>query len=364
MKNQRKKYLFFGPLPPPVHGQAMAFEMIVNSFSRKEIFLLNTEKFNYRVLNTFYSVIVSVFYLIFHRPPAVYITTSRSRMGCLKDIPLLMISGWKRLRIVNHLHGNDFLDFYMHSGVLRPLLKYAYNAVSDSVVLLEAMKFQYRDFPGMKIHVVENCYAGEFDDFAGQQVHKKRQLLFMSNLMKSKGIFEFLSAAGILLEEFGDLSVAIAGRPMGDPFMSEGLLKSSFVKIYDELKKKYPGRIIYHGLVRGEEKLKLLFESSIFVFPSFYPSEAFPISVIEAMRSGNAIVAADHNHIRLIVDRQSGILTRSKDTREVAAAVRQLLNDPVKLLAMQQYNAMNAVRNFSPGKYLDRLHKIIETHPS
>ena len=62
-------------------------------------------------------------------------------------------------------------------------------------------------------------------------------------------------------------------------------IKNAFNEKYELLRSQFSTRICYLGVVKGNEKSQLLFESTMFILPSYYPAEAFPISIIEAMRA-------------------------------------------------------------------------------
>ena len=59
--------------------------------------------------------------------------------------------------------------------------------------------------------------------------------------------------------------------------------------------------IFYHGPLYGMQKKDFLKALDIFVLPSFYASEAMPISIIEAMRSGCVIIATEHHYLPFLV---------------------------------------------------------------
>ncbi|TOB81745.1 hypothetical protein CGJ96_24975, partial [Vibrio parahaemolyticus] len=50
-------------------------------------------------------------------------------------------------------------------------------------------------------------------------------------------------------------------------------------------------RVVIHGPLYGEKKDLLLGETDVFIFPSFYKTEAFPLVVLEAMATHNSIIA-------------------------------------------------------------------------
>lgn len=363
-QNTQKKYLLFGPLPPPYHGQSVAFSIIVHEFQPSEILLVNTERFRFRICNTVYAILCTFYYFIFFRFDTVYYTSIRSRLGFIKDCVLLLLGRWTGKRIINHLHGANFHSFYQNSGLMKPLIRYCYDKISTSIVLLPGMEKEYTDFPAMKVKVIGNCYEKQFDLHGEIELKNGSRILFLSNLMKCKGIFEFLDACGSILQKYTVTNVSIAGLPYGDAFLSRRQISDQFFTKFEELKNRFSGRIGYLGVVKGADKIKLLTESDIFVLPTWHPSEAFPLSIIEAMRTGNAIITTRHNFLPEIVKPENGILVTPKSSHEIADAIEQLLQDPVKLRQIQAYNRDFAKRKYNPEKYIEAVKSVISSAPS
>lgn len=206
-----------GSLPPPYNGQSAAFSPIVESFLPGEIYLLNITKYRSGIGNTLWTMLGTLFYFVFCRFETVYFTSSRSRLGFVKDIPLLVLGRWGKKRMVNHLHGANFKSFYDNSGLLKPLIGYCYRKVDTSVVLFEEMRKEFSDFPSMKVRVIGNCYEKLFDLQDDSALLKQSrvspnipEVVYLSGLMKSKGILEFLDACALVLQHRRDVTFTIA----------------------------------------------------------------------------------------------------------------------------------------------------------
>ncbi len=347
---ENKKVLFFGSYPGPMTGQAISFKEAYDNYSGKKI-LVNTTKFNNKILNSLYCLFSLPLIFVFKKFPIVYFTCVRSKLGAIKDIQLLLLCKLFNKKVINHLHGADFKIFYNASNTLKPLLEYCYNKIDVSIVLLPSMKEQFSDFLDMKIEVIQNCYSTEMESINVDFANKKKQILYLSNLINSKGIFIFMEAAGQLLDEDPNIIVKIGGVPMNDEEMSEKEISEKFQNIYKDLKLKYPDRILYMGEVKGDEKVKTLLESSIFILPTFYAMEAFPITIIEAMRFGNAVITTNHNYLSDIVNDKNGKLVNKKSSAEIVNTVKYLFSSPEKLKEIQKYNEIESREKYSPQKY-------------
>lgn len=137
-------------------------------------------------------------------------------------------------------------------------------------------------------------------------------LTFLGKLSEPKGIFRLLEALASLPRSSPKYRLFVGGE--GD------------VKALSALVERYclTDRIIFGGWVEGADKARLLADTEIFVLPS--RSEGFPVSLIEAMAFGAAIVST---RIPGVVDAirpdQEGLLTDPEDVCGLRDAISMLL---------------------------------------
>ena len=357
-----KNILLMGPLTPPYHGQSIAFTTIANQFKNRKQIIINISK-SHNIVNGLVTCLNIVFVVLFKKTDVIYFTCSRSFSGSIRDIVLLWFARIKKIRVVNHLHGNTFYEFY-HSlpSWYRPIVKFAYNKVDTSIVLLSAMKRQFIDFPNMKIEAVANCYSSELDKLPLRK--QKRNdfigLLFLSNIMESKGIILLLEICDLLFQLHSNLSLCIAGAFMDDNFSSQKETKKNFDNLYNSLKQKYPAQIDYKDVVSGDSKIKLLWDSDIFILPTYHPSEAFPLSIIEAMRAGNFIISTLHNLIPEIVKEDNGALIEPRSSEAIIQAINSICFNTKQLNKVQNYNIEYAMQKYREDKYVEQVLSIID----
>ncbi len=352
------KVLFFGPLPPPVTGQSSSFQLVYGLFSVNG-FLCNSTKFGQRkVLNTLYCLIKLTYLFVFCKFKIVYFTSTRSHSGFLKDSYLLFLSRVWGKKVINHLHGADFLSFFNSSKFLKPIIRFFYSSIYRSIVLLPSMVNEFNDFNNMKVSTIANCYPVNFDSWKCE-FPKKPQLLYFSNLMESKGILFFLDSLKDILSAFPNVDVKIAGAFMGDHLSVKRRIQDQFFERLDYLEKMFPGKVDYLGELFGEEKIKVLSESSVFVLPTFYPTEAFPITIIEAMRMGNAVITCDHNYLAEIITERNGFVIPTHCSKSIAEKVCLLFSDEDLLLKIQENNIREASEKYSPGIFFNKLERAI-----
>lgn len=357
---KKNTVLFFGPYPEPITGQSVSFKATYDNYYGEKI-LLNTTKYGENgLLNNIYAIFRLPIIFLFCRFNKVYFTCTRSVIGFIKDFFLLALSALFNKKVINHLHGADLQYFLSRSPLLRFFIIWSYNKISTSIVLLPSMRDQFAQFPAMDIQVVTNCYSKEYNSVVVDVTEKKRQILYLSGIMLSKGILDFLDASDVLLERDPNLTVIVAGKPMSDWEMSKQKIETHFDTKRKKLELKYQDRFSYVGVVKGKTKELLLRESDIFVLPTYYKTEALPISIIEAMRFGNAIVTTNHNYLADLVSDQNGKRIPVKSVKDLIIAIQDLLNEEELLRTIQLNNMDFAVKNYNPDQYTYRMNKLIE----
>ncbi|MDD2384933.1 MAG: glycosyltransferase family 4 protein [Sulfurospirillaceae bacterium] len=351
--------LLIGPIFPPIHGQSLAFTRFVESINEDKRILINTNLENKskigKIFATFKTLLSISMKVIFSKYDIVYFTCSRSILGSIKDILLINLVSLKDVNIVNHLHGSDFKEFLDTSPKwYQKILIKSYTKVDISIVLLDSMKEQFVDFPEMNVEIVPNFYDKELNEKLEEKDDDKINLVYFSNIMSSKGIFELIDAFEILSKEYDNIYLNIAGEYIADEYMSIDEVKEKFQnKIYHHDRIKYVGKIF------GERKARVLQKSDIFVLPSYYKSEAFPISIIEAMACKNAIVTTNYKYLPAVVFSENGMIVETKSVDSLVDGIKNLIIDKEKLKQIQIYNHQVAKEKYSLEQYIDNLNRIV-----
>ena len=349
---KKNKILFVGPYPPPLNGQSFVFKTVVDNFENNLV--LNTSKFSFGLINFCYYFFNLILILCKYRVTLIYFTCSRSFFGSIRDILLLTIANILNIKTINHLHGSDFKQFLKSVNLLYKIIIFkCYENVDASIVLTRGMKDQFQDFGQMKKIVIPNFYPSSFNNikFTKPSMHK---VLFFSNIMKSKGIIEFLILSEKLLINNKKIEVNIAGKLQKDKFMSLKMITSIFFRKLNEIKIKFGDRIKYHGPAYKNEKMTLFSESSFFVLPSYH--EAFPISILEAMKSKNVIISSKTMYINEIMSEKNGLI--SNDIEEIYNYIINLINNESELSRIKNFNS-NYVNLFSQEKFIKSIKNVI-----
>jgi glycosyltransferase involved in cell wall biosynthesis len=289
--------LFIGPSKLPITGQSYSFH--------KTFECVNTPKHMLTFGKGAWGNCLFIFrylsLLMVYRPTKIYLTTSRSSMGFLRDMVVIIFGRLMSSTIVNHLHGADFRKFYYSCNPLSKCIVHnVYSKINTSIVLMEIMKDQYSMFPSMNVLSVPNFFINEADQ---NEIYERKSafiksareslvVTYFSNIMFSKGVFDVLDAAQLSLDIGLKIQFNFAGDFVSDSFVDNITIRSRFMSAIDSLPNAN-----YLGVVVGKDRENLLLNSDIFLFPSFYDTEALPISMLEALSCGCFVIATDHNYL-------------------------------------------------------------------
>jgi glycosyltransferase involved in cell wall biosynthesis len=314
------KILLIGPFPKPINGCSLANGVLLeqlNLVDKVTVTSINTNsnnissenvgQFSFSKVFAFLKSYKQVFRI--KNSDVVYTTPGQTFYGIIKYIPFFFCCLLFKKPYVIHVHGNHLGNEYQSLGGLKKIVfSYYIKKAAAGIVLSNSLK---KNFDGMldsaKVFIVENFAQ---DDLT----HKKNiikskdklRLLYLSNLMEEKGVIDFLDSLILLKNEGILFSADIAGKIEDE---SEFIVKNKF----DELM----GFINYHGVVFGEAKVKLLKESNVFILPTYYRMEGQPISLIEAMATGNIIVTTSFSGIPDIISEENGFFVESKNPKSI-----------------------------------------------
>ncbi|MCC6817013.1 MAG: glycosyltransferase family 4 protein [Saprospiraceae bacterium] len=355
--------LFAGPYPNPLHGQSYAFKLAYDHYKNSKILLSQNlegcSKF-IKIVYTFKAI--WGYFKVFskYNIRVVYIAGSRSAMGALKDIVLISLAKYKRARIVLHIHAARF-DLFLDSlpFFIKKLYIRSYQNVDVFIALLPKMISEYSQFlPKSKVQIVGNFYDPIMDSFTLTNVssfsEKEFTISYYSNLLFSKGIFDLLESFKEISKKFPYVKLQIAGSIGSDHFIGASELKVKFDTYLVDAK------IEYVGMLKGYQKIEFLQKSHCCVLPTFHFTEAFPISLIEAMRCGNAIIVTDINYLSDLVSSQSGFVVPIRNIQSISNAIEKLICDRTLLDQMRKYNIQYTKDQFNVLNYNTRLENIID----
>jgi len=174
------------------------------------------------------------------------------------------------------------------------------------------------------------------------------RFVFISRIMKEKGIEEYLNAATIIRQKYNNTEFHVCG-------FCEDEYKGSLEK------KENDGTVIYHGMI--DNVPEFLTSIHCLIHPSFY-LEGLSNVCLEAAASGRPVITTDHEGCReTVVDGKTGYIVNKQDYKSLVDAIEKFLslsNDEKRAMgiASRKYVEKNFDRGIIVDAYVKELDNI------
>ena len=358
---QKRRILFITPLPPPVHGSAMVSQYIKENKELQQHFNCdfvnlstsrNIDEIGKKSIMKYVRFIGAYFItfwkLLTHRYALCYLAITCHGMGFLKDAPFVLLCKLFGRRVIIHQH-NKGMSGCVDKKPYKWLLPLVYK--NTTVILLSWHLYPDIEKVVKKEQIII-CPNG-IPEITEKEQHFERnndvpQLLFLSNLIPSKGVYTLLDACKILKDKGCQFVCNFIGGE------SKEITKDVFEKAVEE--RGINDAVIYHGPKYGKDKISYFTNSDIFVFPTFYNNECFPLVLLEAMQYKLPLVTTDEGGIQdITVDGVNGFVCKKEDAKSTAVAIEDLLVDKQKRVEFGE----NGYRLFKEKFTLEQFNKNI-----
>jgi glycosyltransferase involved in cell wall biosynthesis len=216
--------------------------------------------------------------------------------------------------VILHLHGSEMKLFYgSQPAFAQKLIRRHLEAATRVLVLSESWRtFVSSIAPAARIDVVPNYVTVPAGD--GVRERPDDQVLFLGLVGDRKGVFDLLPAFAEVVRAHPTARLVIGGNGEVDRAAT----------VVRELGLEHA--VTLAGWVSGSAKDALSDAAGIYVLPSH--NEGLPMSVLEAMAAGQAVVTTRVGGIpELITDGVDGLLVDAGDQRALAEALSRLIAD-------------------------------------
>jgi len=284
----------------------------------------------------------------------VYITPGQSAVGYMKYTPFMWAARIRKIPCYIHIHGGYFRTMYNGlRGWKKRIVDKSLRELAGAIVLGPSLRVMFEGLvPDEKIFVCENGVEDEV--FATEEEIRQKieryntddtiRVVYLSNLMESKGILDLFEAVTIVGGQGKKIHLDVAG--------AIELAIEDRVKAYLE---ELGDTVTYHGVVDGKKKKELLLNNYIFCLPSKHPyGEGQPISILEAMANGCAIVTTDHGGIKDIVNEEFSAFVKKGNPESIVERFTAALQ-PVAFL--RSWNAASA--KYRMSHFSNRIERIL-----
>lgn len=332
----KPRILYIATFPPPVHGSAVVSEQIKNSKVINDAFdgdyvNLGTSRsmdeigkgglwLNLQKLFRFVGSLFKTFVLLLtHRYDLCYCAITCHGVGFLKDAPFVLLCKLFGRKVIIHQH-NKGMEKDVDRPVYRWLLPLVYK--NAKVILLswhlfpDIEKVVKREDVMICPNGIKPTVKHDFQRIPNKIPH----ILFLSNLLIDKGVLVLLDALKILKDKGYSFACDFVGSETKD------IDAARFAKEVEV--RGLNSFAIYHGRKYGGEKDAYFKQADIFVFPTYYHNECFPLVILEAMEQGLPIVSTNVGGIPdEVVDGVNGYIIKDNKSKSLADALGTLLGD-------------------------------------
>lgn len=333
------RILFITPLPPPVHGSSMMSMYIknsklINDNAKCDYINLSTsrsmdeiQKFSLKKIFRFlYSYLKTLFYLVTRKYNTCYLATSCFGIPFLKDAPFVLMCKFFCKNIIIHFHNKG-----MKAYSSKPFYRWLYKLVYKNTTVILLSELLYDDVKEIiKKEQVKICPNGIPENGENKVIEKNNiapNILFLSNLIESKGVLCLLDACKILKDKNFKFTCNLVGGE------TKGI---SINRINEEINRRNLGNhVFYKGRAYGIEKEKYYNQADIFVFPTYYAQECFPVVLLEAMQHRLPCVSSYEGAIpEIIKEGYNGLLCNPHNFELLANCLETLINNKENRLKM------------------------------
>lgn len=358
--------LFILHLPPPVHGAAMMGKYIhdsriVNTAFNCYYLNLTTAKDLSDIGRVGIKKLVQFLRLLRcigkevkrARPRLVYVTPNACGGAFYKDFVVVQMLKLMGCRVIVHYHNkgiatmqdrffDDFLYRHFFSGIKVILLA--------KVLYQDVQKYVNR----ADVYICPNGIPEAMSDKSRMgRYNEIPHLLFLSNLLESKGVFVLLGACKILKDKGYNFVCDFVGGETAE------IDAERFAREVEG--RDLNGNVVYHGRKYGDEKRAFFEKADIFVFPTYYHNECFPLVLLEAMEQGVACISTNEGGISGIIEHgKTGFIVEKRNVVQLAEYMETLINAPELCKQLGQAGRAKFLQEFTLDKFETRITGILE----
>jgi len=307
----RNKILFIGRFSPPMHGAAKMNGLYLESKKICQNFDVEKIKINYFEsledmgkynLSKFFGFFLVFFQLLwklmFFRPNIIYFEIAAKGVAFYRDSIYAWLCKIFKFKIIFVFHSKG-----VSLATKNKFSKWYYKCLFKRTKVILLSKLLYYDIKEIvsqeNVYYVGNGIFDEITDKKFKQIVSKRQkdkkirLLFLSNMIESKGPIDVLKVCKELDKKKIDFECSFVGKFPGPDFERKFKKELKVLQLNKKCK--------FLGPQYGDNRNKLLSTANILIFPTTYPIECYPLVILEAFMFGIYVVSYDNAAIKDIV---------------------------------------------------------------
>ena len=237
-------------------------------------------------------------------------TTTSGNIGSLRDYKVAKLCKKYGVKTIMHCRYGCITEDIKSNGLIGKLLRKSMNEF-DQIWVLDSRS--YNTLKGIdnlkdKVYLTPNSIDVTEDINTTPKEYKR--VAFIGNLIPTKGLYELVEACtrtNVKLDIIGPGSDEVTN------------------KIKKLAGSKLDNSIFIHGRLPNPEAVKFMHEVDIVALPTYYPWEAFPISIIEAMSLTKMVISCPRAAVKdMLTDldgKPCGMLVEPKSADAIVEAI-------------------------------------------
>ena len=224
-------------------------------------------------------------------------TTTSGNIGSFRDYAVAKLCHKFGVKTIMHCRYGCITEDIQSSGIIGYMLRKAM-CEFDQIWVLDSRSYKTLkgiDYLKDRVHLTPNSI--DVTEPLDETPKDYKTIAFCGNLVPSKGLYELTEAATKT-----DVTLHLIGP----------VTEEVNAKVREIAGDKLDKTIFLHGRLPNPEAVKFLKSVDMVALPTYYPWEAFPISIIEAFSVGCPVLCTPVGGIvNMIKDGENGMLSHS-----------------------------------------------------
>jgi glycosyltransferase involved in cell wall biosynthesis len=380
--NMTNKIILVGPTTQKntiLNGQSMMFQLMVDALleNKKEFKVIDigistfkskedriSGRFTINKSLNYIPLLLKYFWIVLKSgKSSIYITTAQSKVGFIRDYFFINIAKLFGNKVIAHQFGSNYAGFYeTQSPFVQNKIKKTLQKTDLIVVEGEFTKKQFSFLPNYqeKVFVLQNGLPQKVVSNLQPKIlnSQKIGLIYLSNLIETKGYWDVLEAVNILVNNYKiNIQIVFSGKFLESVDDEKFLIATDARKAFFDYieKNNLKDNVVHYEGLYGEKKALEFQKAEFFILPSYYINEGQPVSVLEALAYGCVPIVTRFRLIPDMVNEKNGFFVNPKSPTEIADVVRKMALQPDLYSQYSKAAIDYYLDNFTANKYTSKL---------
>jgi glycosyltransferase involved in cell wall biosynthesis len=372
MLDKKKTIMILGALPPPLHGASVYYKNLINNKILHDAFRVYFVNINFgnilssyqkfalkKVERAFLFLMKYIILFITKKIDLVFAGIAFPKYPFLKDSLFVILAKVFNKRIIGCVLGTGLkCQYQQSSSIMKKYYKFIGNCYTAFVT--QGIKMSQTDF-----HSIFPVERLNFVPFGTNLVIDEKikiessidfyNILYMGNFFSSKGIFDAIKSIKYVTRKHCNVKFIFAGNWMspGDEEEAKKIINEDMIHDYIE----------FVGIITQQKKKEILAKSHIFLLPTYYEFEGFPLALLDAMSCGHFIITTDYAAIgEVIKDGINGLFCKKGDPKDLSQKILLAMENKDFFFNVRSKNINEFYEFYTHDKYVKRLVFVLEKY--